>query len=82
VHPQKYAQYFIQLENDHIAPNVTPDHGFNGFLGISGNDDSNPKNQSQALVVLQATAEGFGKDPNKISDLLHRDIFNNCPDRG
>jgi choline dehydrogenase len=57
-------KYFIQLENDHIVPKRTPGHGFNGILDISRNDDSNLKNQSQALVVLQATAEGLGEDPS------------------
>jgi hypothetical protein len=33
-------KYFIQLENDHTVPKGTPGHGFDGFLDISGNDDS------------------------------------------
>jgi choline dehydrogenase len=71
----------FQLENDHTVPKGTPGHGFNGFLDISGNDDSFLKNQSQALALLQATAAEFGEDPTRIWNLLHRDINNASPDR-
>jgi choline dehydrogenase len=74
-------KYFIQLENDHTVPQGTPCHGFNGFLDISGNDDSFLKNQSQALALLQATAARFGEDPTQIWNLLHRDVSNASPDR-
>jgi choline dehydrogenase len=74
-------KYFIQLENDHTVPKGSPGHGFNGFLDISGNDDSFLKNQSQALALLQATAAGFGEDPGQIWNFLHRDINNASPDR-
>jgi choline dehydrogenase len=74
-------KYFIQLENDHIVPKGTSGHGFNGFPDISGNDDAYLKNQSQAVEVLQAAAQGSGEDPNRIWDLLHRDINNDGPDR-
>jgi len=74
-------KYFIQLENDKIVPKGTPGHGFDGFLTISGNDDSFLKNQSQAITVLQATAKEFGEDPTKIWDYLHRDINNDDPDK-
>lgn len=74
-------KYFIQLENDHTVPKGTPGHGFNGFLDISRNDDAYLKSQSHVVVVLQATAQGFGEDPNKIWDLLHCNINNDSPDR-
>ena len=64
-----------------MVPKGTPGHGFDGFLTISGNDDSFLKNQSQAITVLQATAKEFGEDPTKIWDYLHRDINNDSPDK-
>jgi choline dehydrogenase len=33
------------------------------------------------VVVLQATAQNFGENPNKIWDLIHRDNNNDPPDR-
>lgn len=74
-------QYFERLENNHYVPPGTPGHGFNGFLDICVNDDEELKNQTQSQVVLKATANEFGQDPNQIFELIQADINNDSPNR-
>jgi choline dehydrogenase len=74
-------KYFIQIENDHSVPQGTAGHGFEGFLDITVNDQELLHNQSQAQEVLRATATQFGEDPDKIFELIQKDLNNDSPDR-
>ena len=74
-------KYFERLENNHYVPPGTPGHGFHGYLDICINDDESLKNQSQAQIVLEATAKEFGQDPSKIFELIQADLNNDDPNR-
>ncbi|KAF4630081.1 hypothetical protein G7Y89_g8062 [Cudoniella acicularis] len=75
-------QYFIKLENDHVVPVGTPGHGFDGFLDITINGPQYAENQSQAVEVLEATAQVLGQDPSKLIEILTTsDLNNDDPDR-
>jgi choline dehydrogenase len=74
-------KHYVNLENNHLVPKGTPGHGFDGFLDITVNTDELLKNQSQAQTVLKAAAKQFGQDPEKLFDLIRRDLNSDDADR-
>ena len=77
---QNMVNYFKRLENNHYVPAGTPGHGFNGYLDISLNDPEYLKSQPEAMKILQAAAKQMGDDPEKILELVRKDLNNNSPD--
>ena len=74
-------QYLIKVENNHYVPKGTPGHGFEGYLDLRLNPPDVLANMSQSVTVLQTAAKAFGQDPEKVFELIQRDLNNDDPDR-
>ena len=79
--PENMRKYFVRIENNHHVPPGTPGHGFNGYLDIRVNEKDVLASQSHSVIMLQAAAKLLGQDPNKIYDLVQRDLNNNNPNK-
>ncbi|EPE33453.1 FAD/NAD(P)-binding protein [Glarea lozoyensis ATCC 20868] len=76
-------EQFIKLENYHnpSVPKGTRGHGFDGWLDITTNGPELLRNSTEAQTVLSAAAKVFGQDPDKLYDLITRDLNNNDTNR-
>ncbi|KAM3073933.1 hypothetical protein ACMFMG_008549 [Clarireedia jacksonii] len=79
--PDEMRRHFATVENNHYVPLGTPGHGFNGYLDVSLNGDENLQNHTEAQIVLRATAEHLGEDPDKLFEITQKDINNASPNR-
>ncbi|KAK5654020.1 hypothetical protein OQA88_7697 [Cercophora sp. LCS_1] len=77
----KFRSILKRIEDNHYLPRGTPGHGFDGYLGINGNDGTVWQNQPDLVKVFESMASMVGDNPAQVIQQVQRDINSDSPTR-